>query len=220
MNNNLFALMLVIIPIGVFIYFIKKKKGNSEAANAPAKRRDNDEVWKTLKSYIKKNSEYGKEVIESYVAKRPPINHIDKSLPKVEYEKAKKLIKEEALKEKAKRKEFKKQKKRYTAPAQKELYVVLFTTRNPKTLEEDKPRAIECQVINNKIDKKNFEREIIVTRTLNYEEEAKWILPIKEKEEAQFNKDKAKKEKNALRKNNLKKKLKIKEKDPKKKSKK
>ena len=54
----------------------------------------------------------------------------------------------------------------------------MFTTRNPKNFLEDKPRAIECQVINKKVDKKNFEREIVVTQILNYDEEIKWILPM------------------------------------------
>ena len=71
----------------------------------------------------------------------------------------------------------------------------MFTSRNPKTLVEDKPRAIECQVVNKKVNKKDFEREIVVTKTLDYDEEVKWILPIREKEEAQFKKEKEKKEK-------------------------
>ncbi|MGL5246253.1 MAG: DUF5385 family protein [Mycoplasmoidaceae bacterium] len=197
MNNgsSLTSLLLLIIPIGVLIYFVKKKKKGSTNTVAK-KRRDDDEVWKTLKSYIKKNSEVGKEIIESFVAKRPPVDFIDKSLSKEEITKQKKAIKEKHHLEKEKKKQLKKEGKRFIEAEQKELYVVLFTTRNPKTLVEDKPRAIECQVVNKKVDKKNFEREIIVTRTLEYDEEIKWILPIKEKEEAQFQKEKEKKEKN------------------------
>ncbi|MGL5591507.1 MAG: DUF5385 family protein [Mycoplasmoidaceae bacterium] len=193
-GSSLTSLLLLIIPIGVLIYFVKKKK-NDTTSNVAKKRRDDDEVWKTLKSYIKKNSEVGKEIIESFVAKRPPADFIDKSLSKEEIEKQKKALKEKNNLEKEKKKQLKKEGKRYITPEQKELYVVLFTTRNPKTLVEDKPRAIECQVVNKKIDKKNFEREIVVTRTLDYNEEIKWILPIKEKEEAQFQKEKEKKEK-------------------------
>ncbi|MGL4616827.1 MAG: DUF5385 family protein [Mycoplasmoidaceae bacterium] len=198
-GNSLTSLLLLIIPIGVLIYFVQKKK-NDSSTTVSKKRRDDDEVWKTLKSYIKKNSEVGKEIIESFVAKRPPVDFIDKSLSKEEIIEQKRALKEKNKLEKEKKKQLKKEGKRYIDPEQKELYVVLFTTRNPKTLVEDKPRAIECQVVNKKVDKKNFEREIVVTKTLDYDEEIKWILPIKEKEEAQFKKEKDKKEKaNAIK---------------------
>lgn len=196
MNNgsSLTSLLLLILPIGLVIYFVQKKKKGSVNTVAK-KRRDDDEVWKTLKSYIKKNSEVGKEIIESFVAKRPPNDFIDKSLSKEEILKQRNVLKEKQNLEKEKKKQMKKEGKRYITPEQKELYVVLFTTRNPKTLVEDKPRAIECQVVNKKVNKKDFEREIVVTKTLDYDEEVKWILPIREKEEAQFKKEKEKKEK-------------------------
>lgn len=85
----------------------------------------------------------------------------------------------------------------------KELYVVLFTTRNAKTLIIDEPRAIECEVRLVKINKKENRREIDVVRALDYEEEMLWIEPIKAKDDEIYNKrleaDKKKQQKAAQR---------------------
>ena len=51
MNNgsSLTSLLLFILPIGLVIYFVQKKKEGSVNTVAQ-KRRDDDEVWKPLKS--------------------------------------------------------------------------------------------------------------------------------------------------------------------------
>ena len=112
MNNgsSLTSLLLLILPIGLVIYFVQKKKKGSVNTVAK-KRRDDDEVWKTLKSYIKKNSEVGKEIIESFVAKRPPNDFIDKSLSKEEILKQRNALKEKQNLEKEKKSKWKKKAK-------------------------------------------------------------------------------------------------------------
>nr|WP_229502900.1 DUF5385 family protein [Malacoplasma iowae] len=82
---------------------------------------------------------------------------------------------------------------------ERELYVVLFTTRNAKTLKVDKPRAIECEVKYVKINRKENERKIIILGERNYKEEAEWILPIKEAEEAKLKKELERQEKRKQR---------------------
>ncbi|MBQ6970243.1 DUF5385 family protein [bacterium] len=51
------------------------------------------------------------------------------------------------------------------------MFVVVFTTRNVKTLEIDKPRAIEVEVINKKINKNEFDRKILINSLLDYDQE-------------------------------------------------
>jgi hypothetical protein len=49
--------------------------------------------------------------------------------------------------------------------------VVCFTTRQTKTGTVDKPRAIECEVLNTKINKKQYDRKILINGLLNYDKE-------------------------------------------------
>jgi hypothetical protein len=49
--------------------------------------------------------------------------------------------------------------------------VVCFTTKQTKTGVIDKPRAIECEVINTRINKKEYDRKIIINGLLDYDKE-------------------------------------------------
>jgi hypothetical protein len=49
--------------------------------------------------------------------------------------------------------------------------VVCFTTRQTKTLHTDPSRAIECEVINTKISKKNWDRKIVINGQLDFDRE-------------------------------------------------
>ncbi len=189
--GNLMYLMILIIPIVMIFIYVKKRKDKKADPDTYRKRREGDEVWKTVKDHIRKTDGKGKEVIDSFVAKRPSFDYIDKTLPKEEQLKRKEEIKKVREDEKLRRKECRKNKKKYVPIDSRSLYVVLYTTRNAKTLKEDKPRAIECEVIHSKVDPKDKQtrREIIVTRELNYKKEAQWILPIKQKEEEKFQKE-------------------------------
>jgi hypothetical protein len=56
-------------------------------------------------------------------------------------------------------------------PRERDLYVVCFTTRQTKTGKLDAPRAIECEVVQNRISKKQFDRKILINGILNYDKE-------------------------------------------------
>lgn len=212
MNSSFFSIIILIVPIVlIFLYIKKKKKGNSDQG-VFKKRRDGDEVWKTIKDFLKSKNEMGKEVVESYVAKRPSLSNIDKSLPKEEQKKFKKELKETEKKIKEEEKKIKKSGKKIKQKKEKEIYVVLFVTRNAKNVKRDTnntsidnvpsienvaindpARAIECEVTTIKISKKETERKIKVLREVSYEIESKWILPIKQAEELKLKKDQSKK---------------------------
>ena len=71
---NFMPLILVVI-IGIAIYaWYKKRKANREANPFLSSRKNKDEVWKTIKQFLKDNGEQGKEIVDSYVCKR---NHVD-----------------------------------------------------------------------------------------------------------------------------------------------
>ncbi len=188
-TNFLFILIIPLILILGFFWWKKKKKQQGEESMSYGKRRADDEVWQTVKEHIRKTDGKGKEIVDSFVAKVPPYDYIDKKLPKEEQLKKKEEIKKIKLAEKKRKEECKKNKKKYIPLGSRSLYVVTFITRNAKNKVEDKPRAIECEVIQKRIDKKTSKREIIVTRELNYKKEAEWIMPLKKAEEEKFQKE-------------------------------
>ncbi|MDE5651755.1 MAG: DUF5385 domain-containing protein, partial [Ureaplasma sp.] len=175
-----------IIPIAfiVFIVFKKKKNGNDKSPNGNQlkNKQQRDEVWLTIKRYLRDNNEIGKEIIDSYVVKRP-----DPRSNKLENKKFKeemKTLKNTNPEEYKNRKILKKIESRKKA---RELYVVLFSTRNTKTHEVDPPRAIECEVLYKRIDKKTNQRVIeIQDKVLDYKKEMEWIKPIKEKDDKEL----------------------------------
>ena len=93
---------------------------------------------------------------------------------------------------------------RFTTPKPRDLYVVCFLTRSIKTKEYDQPRAIECEVVNTKISKKEWDRKILINGALNYDEEMEWIAPVRAAEELKTKKadelEKKRKERAAQRK--------------------
>lgn len=191
MHSDFLYILILIIPIGLVIWFIMRKKKNENNVNKPKSKEEADEVWLTIKKYLRDKGETGKEVIDSYVVKRA--DPYDKAtmtkqqraearLEEKELHQLKKTDPDAYAKEKA-RIAIEKRRK----PA--ELYVVLFTTRDTKTLAVDEPRAIECEVKFKKINKKEKERNIVITKTLDYDQEMKWIKPIKDKDDAQFAKE-------------------------------
>lgn len=186
---NFMLLLLLIVPVVLIVMWWKKRKSSSMESTTYKKRREGDEVWKTVKDYIRKEDGKGKEIIDSFVAKVPAWDYIDKSWSKEKQIEKKNEIKRIREEENLKRKECKKNNKKYIPLGSRSLYVVLFTSRDAKSLKEDKPRAIECEVIEKKVDKKTTSREIIVTRELNYKEQSEWITPIKIKEEEKFQKE-------------------------------
>lgn len=197
--ESLYSLLIIILPIGLLLWWMKKKKDGTSGVGQIKKRHEGDEVWKTIKDFLKSNDEKGKEIVESYVAKRPDPFAINKSLPKEEQKKQKIEIEKLKKEEKEKKLKLKKEGKKYIKDKPRELYVVLFVTRNPKTKVEDKARAIECEVKNvrrqGSTSKKDFEKKIIILGERNYEKESEWILPIKNAEEIKIKKEYEKQQK-------------------------
>lgn len=198
-SSPLLLLLLLVIPIGLFFYFMKKKK-NKDSTKGPTTRHEGDEVWKTVKDFLKSSGDVGKEVIETYVAKRPDENIINRNLSKEEQKKQKEEIKKRKEELKLENKRLKEEGKLPKSIKPRELYVVLFTTRNPKNKKTDSPRAIECEVKMIKKNKYDTERKIVILGERNYKKESEWILPIKEAEEARFRKEIERKEKKLKRK--------------------
>lgn len=222
-GGSSFGLIFIIAIGGLIFYFFYKKKKNNEQGSIPQQRHEGDEVWKTIKDFLRDNNEKGKQIVDTYVAKRPNPDVIDKTLSKEQQKLQKAEIEKRKKEKKLENKKLKAEGKKPKAEKERELYVVLFTTRNGKTLAVDNPRAIECEVKHVRIDKKNSERKIVILGERNYEEEAKWILPLKEAEEAKLKKELERREKrsnlnpikklNSKVKNNKKDKSKRKEKD-------
>lgn len=185
-SNNLFFIILIIIPIAfiVFIVFKKKKGGNDKSPNGNQlkNKQQRDEVWLTIKRYLRDNNEVGKEIIDSYVVKRP-----DPRSNKIENKKFKEEMQSLKTSNPEEYKNRKILKKIENRKKPRELYVVLFSTRNTKTHEVDPPRAIECEVLYKKVDKKTNQRVIeIQDKVLDYKKEMEWIKPIKEKDDKEL----------------------------------
>lgn len=205
MDNNILIILVFIVPIGLLIWwFFKRKKKNSTAKIDYQKRRQDDEVWRTIKDYMKSRGELGKEIVECYVAKRLDVDIVDKKNSKEKQKIQKNEIAARRKDEDIRRKEAKAKGLKYRKTLPQDLYVALFVTRNAKTKIEDSPRAIECSVVSERVSKKETNRRIVVLKELNYELEQSWISPIKKKEEADINKTATHRLKNQQRFNKIK----------------
>lgn len=179
MNSLMPILLVVIIGIAIFAWY-KKRKANREANPFLSSRKNKDEVWKTIKQFLKDNHEQGKEIVDSYVCKR---DHVDAVNPNGSYLYKKNKNYELKIR-KWQRAEINKKnkaqnKKQVKAPKARDLFVVVFETRDSKTGVKDAPRCFECEVINTKIDKKNYDRKIVINKELDYDTEMEWIAPVR-----------------------------------------
>ena len=186
-SNNLFLILLIVIPIGLVIFMIFKKKNgggntkNNKSGNQLKNKQQEDEVWLTIKRYLRDKEELGKEVVDSYVVKRPDPRA--KTKAKKQADKEFKKLKTTNPEEYKIQKDLRKIENRKKP---KELYVVLFTTKNTKTHVLDKPRAIECEVVYKKVNKNTNQRTILINQTLDYDKEMEWIQPIKAKDDKEL----------------------------------
>lgn len=146
---NTQVLLLMVVPmVVIMIFFSWKKKRNQNNMNDQT--RNKDEVKETIKKYLKANGEHGKEVISSYVAKRPG-------------------------------KEYKK----------RDVYLILFKTRDSKKMQEDPDRALEVEIVQTRISKKEYDRKIVSHGLKDFETENKWIQETRKSELRRMEKDKA-----------------------------
>lgn len=195
-QSSLFSILILIIPIVAVIYFFskRKKKNAANGFDGTPKKAKKDEVWQTIKKFLAENNENGKEVVYSFVAKRPnPLQ--EKRIRKAFNAETEAYIRKNNLDKKA----IKRYKASRTKEANRELYCIYFVTKNPKTQEMDKPRIFEAEVIQKMTgDKKSPTRRVIVINGLkDFNTEFKWIEPLKRREDiriAKIKKQKAAKE--------------------------
>lgn len=186
MSMYIFLIIIVVLAaIGIPVYLKKRKQ--KAIATAISSRQNKDEVWKTIKQFLKDNDEYGKEIVDSYVIKRNSIDYINPRESRYERANKKQEIKirnfqYRQLKKTAKNDPNFHAKKSQVKPKERDLYVVSFITRDTKTHQLDEPRMIECEVVNKKINKKQWDRKILINGLLDYDKEMEWIAPLKNAE--------------------------------------
>ncbi|MGL4948727.1 MAG: DUF5385 family protein [Mycoplasma sp.] len=209
MDNMLWILLILVVPLGIFfVWKSKKKKKEAGIAEnqvgAGKKRKQDSETWTTIKTYLKSHGETGKEIIELFVIKRPDENDTS-NLTKEQ--KKQHAINEKKKKEEAKElkksdpqaaKENKKSKKNKNVQKD-EQWILMFTTRNAKTKEVDEPRIIEANIEYVKKSKKETERVITVNDKIDFKKEMEWIKPLKDKEDEQEKKNREIQEKKDLK---------------------
>mgnify|MGYP004448653673 CR=1 FL=1 len=183
MNSSGLIIIIVIIVLiaAVGIPMMIKKRRNEQRKALISNRHNKDEVWKTIKQYMKDQNQYGDEIIDSYVAKRNPLDYVNPAWPgmvKTQVKYVNKIRdlqyrenKQAAIKGKGKNK--------FRKPPVRDLYVVCFTTRSTRTGKINPSQAIECEVITRKIDRKNQDRKIVINGALDYDKEMEWIAPIR-----------------------------------------
>ena len=184
MSNPLLLILLLVVAIVGIPWWLKKRK-QKQATQTISSRHDKDEVWKTIKQYLKDSGDYGKEIVDSYVAKRNPIDYINPNLPRISKENKKyaNKIRQKQVSQSKKLAKAKGINPDFVIPKERDLYVVCFLTRSIKSKIYDQPRAIECEVVNTKISKKEWDRKILINGVLDYDKEMEWIAPIRAAEE-------------------------------------
>lgn len=178
MGNSMSILVLLpIVAIAVFM-FMKKRKNSGKQNTLSNRENKKDEVWRTIKTFLKQNNEYGKEIISSFVAKRP--NALQKTATKKEFVKK---IKTTIIEQNMNRKQARVYKEQMHKDQNRELYCILFVTRDAKTKVLDPQRIIEAEVTYKTVKKNERKREIKIIGLTNFEKDYAWIKPIKEKED-------------------------------------
>ncbi|MDC4163107.1 DUF5385 domain-containing protein [Mycoplasma sp. T363T] len=188
MNSNfILIVLLVVVPIGFISYFIYKRKKTTGSGEFVGRTKDErrNEVWKTVKKYLQDNDMYGREIMYTFVAKRPSAND-DKKLHKQFKEETKKYLLEHKLS--------KKDKKAYLKSRSKEMarerYCIYFQTKDAKTQSVFDPEIIEAEVLTLPPKKRGDapERKIQINGLQDFKKEFAWIEPLKNKEDARLKK--------------------------------
>lgn len=209
MDQSMFLILLIaVVPIGIYMYYRKKKNKKNQPVVTGKKKKLDSESWLTIKKYLKENGETGKEIVELFIERRfeeTDSTNLTKEQKKTlqAKEKEKKLLDKKAKKQDPKAfKELKKDEKHVKKP---ELWLLYFVTRNAKTLELDEPRIIEAQISHVRKTKKDSERVITVNDKIDFNEEMLWLKPLKDKQDEVEIKNLKEAEKKQLKQNNKKK---------------
>ena len=184
MGSLMPIILLLVVGIAIYAWY-KKRKENKNANPFLSSRKNKDEVWKTIKQFLRDNGEQGKEIVDSYVVKRSHEDQIDPN-GSYQYKKNKNFeVKLRKLqRDRINKKNAAQNKSKIKPPKARDLFVVVFTTKDSKTGELDAPRCFECEVINTKISKKEYDRKIVINSVCDYEKEMEWIAPVKAAEQA------------------------------------
>ena len=170
------------------IFSIKKQK-NNKTNFFLSNHKNKDDVWKTIKQFLKRNGEKGKEIVDSYVIKKNHIDMIDPTLSNHEKQNKRAEIRIRKLKIKTLKLLAKKNNIPFESPKiHLNRYVIVFITKNIKTNFIDDPRCIEIEVVSNKVSKNKYENEIIINSELDYNNEIQWISPYRESEKIKYEK--------------------------------
>ncbi|QZX49500.1 DUF5385 domain-containing protein [Mycoplasma sp. E35C] len=188
MNSQwVFIILLVIIPIGMISYFLykrKKAKGGGDFVGRTKEERRN-EVWKTIKRFLQDNEMRGREIMYSFVAKRPSAND-DRKIYKKFKQETKQYLAEHKLSKKEKKEYIKKRNKEMA----RERYCIYFQTLDAKTRNVFDPMIIEAEVTSIPAQRRGEapERKILINGLQDFKKEFAWIEPLKNKEDARLKK--------------------------------
>ena len=169
MNSNA-GLIIVFVLVGIAVIVmiplsIKKKRDQKNKALISS-RHNKDEVWKSIKQYLKDSGQYGNKIISSYVAKRNDINYINPNDSNYSKRKQKIVnkIRDYQYSEEKKHVKITNKKAKFVRPPVRDLYVVCFQTQNTKT------------------GRKTQDRQIFINGSCDYNKEMEWIAPIRDAE--------------------------------------
>ena len=188
--NSLWTLIIIaIIPIGFFLWWRNKKKKQNEPTPVRNKKTSSDnEAWQTVKKYLKQNQEYGKEIISLFAVKKKNLEELSKESKayKAQYKQQKQQEKQELLElKKTDKNKYKELKRKQRNKREPEIWLLVYTTKNPKTNVVDPERILQAEIVYEKVSKKVTDRRIVFSDQVDYEKEMKWIQPLKDKEEKQ-----------------------------------
>ncbi len=184
-NNYLFILLILILPVGAFLYMRNKKKNESESIAVGSRKERKDEVWNVVKKYLKENGETGKEILQMFPAKKRDENDVTNMTKeqKIAYKQKKKAEKAARKADPELQKKYKEDKRNQKYNRKPEEWFIFFQTWNSRSKVIDEPRILSVEIRYVRIDKKKTERKVIVTGLADYDKEFEWIKPLKEKED-------------------------------------
>jgi hypothetical protein len=105
--------------------------------------------------------DYKGEISDSYVVKRNPIDYVSPNISA--------LAKKQKRAEIDIRRMLEGKNRNYSRP--RDLYVVCYQTKNLKTDKFNPPKAFECEIVSERISKKETKQKIIITKSLDFNTE-------------------------------------------------
>lgn len=168
------TILLLVLVIIFFVWWFKRKKKKLSKYQVSS-RKTKDEVWKTIKEYLHKEGKYGYEIVDCFPVKKSDDSFLNPYLPLAQRKSMAELNKIRKWQNKT----LNTVESKNNSPLE-ERYVVCFQVKNPKTGETMPPQAFECKAVKNFNPKPNeSSSKIVITKTLDFDEEMKWISPLR-----------------------------------------